>query len=114
MNTTNSKAVSSDAKNEVRTEWFGALIHDLKLTKNLLNNSMASKDTTNMFDGFIFGDGTDLFSTVREKSTQALISKLIHDYFAELQKLEVSPLKLYLDHNDSQLFVWAEIEDDDD
>lgn len=107
-------APSNEEKKYVRNEWFGAMLHNFTLDREHLNQEIASPETTQFYEKIIFGDPHEFMLDVREQTTKKLIEKLVVDYFNELKNEKVSPLKLYLDHNNSTLLVWAEIEDDDE
>lgn len=99
---------------EKRNQWFEELIHHINTDRDFLNMGIASEETENFYKKMIFGNPTTIVSEMRDKSTQFFISKLVMDYVKELKSLKINPLKLYLDHNDSQVLVWAEIKEDDE
>ncbi len=101
-------------ENSIRDEWFGDMLHHLSSDRDFINMGIASAETKQFYDSLIFGDQTKLHLQFRELTSRSFIRKLVIDYFQELKEANVNPLKLFLDHNDAQLFVWAEIEDDDD
>ena len=101
-------------KAETRIEWFDQLIHYVVTDKQTISLDIATPATKTFWDTIIFGDKLSLMSMIRDKSTQAYISKLVVEYVNELRAMRAKPVTLLLDHNDSQVLVWAVINDDDD
>jgi len=105
---------SEEAIQDKRDQWFEEFIHHITTDHTYLKMGMASIETQEFYDKLIFGGATSMFSEMREKSTNYFIGKLVLDYLKEINESETKPLKLFVDHNDSQVLVWAEIQDDDD
>ncbi|WP_018341450.1 hypothetical protein [Cytophaga aurantiaca] len=99
---------------EKRNQWFELLIHHINTDRDFLEMGIASEETKGFYNNAIFGNPTNFVFEMREKSTQYFISNLVMDYIKELKTLNINPLKLYLDHTDSQVLVWAEIQEDDE
>lgn len=108
------KSPNQQNVDDQRNEWFGNILHSVSTDRDFLNLGIASEETQEFYDKIIFGNQNSIFSEIREKSTQYFISKLVVDYIQELRASNIEPLKIFLDHNDSQLLVWAEIKEDDE
>lgn len=105
---------SVDLKREERNKWFGNFVHLIKTDQQFLNLGIASQDTENLYDKLIFGDIDSLMADSRDKTTRYYVGKLIVDYIKTLKDLKVQPLNIYLDYNNSQVLVWAQINDNDE
>jgi len=103
-----------DSKQEKVDAWFQEFMHLLKTDQQFLKMGIASNETESLYDKLIFGSTDALMNEMRRKTTRFYIGKLVVDYVKTLKDLHVTPLNLYLDYNDSQVLVWAEIEDDDE
>ena len=103
-----------DIVQEKRDSWFEWFINQIRSDRDFINLSVATKETETFYDKLIFGDKDVLFTEIKDTSSKYFIGKLIVDYIQELKELDVKPLNLFVDINNSELLVWGEVEDEDE
>ena len=91
--------------------WFDQLVATLRTHQLQLENDIASPGLKQVYD-LIFSGNADLMAKHSKDTAQKhFVGKIIVDYIQLLGKRQ--PLKLAFDFNDSEVLVWAEINDDD-
>lgn len=96
-----------------RDEWFGKIIHELRLHKLQLDSQTASKEVEEFYDDAMSDDPLRMSYQVRALAKKEFITAIIRDYIEELFKRDSIPAKLAFDYSDSSLLVWAEINSDE-
>lgn len=105
--TTSDKATKQD-------QWFEALINAIKVDQLQLQTNTASKETTQLYTNIIEENHPEIFSNLRNASSQYFISELITTYIQELKNRNVATSQLAFDLSDANVLVWAEIDDSDE
>jgi len=95
-------------------EWFESLIHTIKTDQLQIQTRTASEEKARFYNNFIEGKHSEMFSEMRNISSQYFIEKLIKDYISELNGRQVATNKLAFDLSDAKILVWAEINDNDE
>lgn len=67
-----------------------------------------------MYNNFIEGKHSEMFSDMRNISSQFFIEELVKEYIAELNTRNVATSQLAFDLSDAKVLVWAEISDFDE
>lgn len=98
--------------------WFENLIAEinaqLKSDQLMLETQTASKEKEAFYSAVKTQNIEQLFEINKNTAHQYFISKILYEYIEELKKRDCKPLKLAVDHTNSKVLVWAEIEDEDE
>jgi hypothetical protein len=105
---------STELTNEVISQWFNKFISDIRVDKVMMESDIAPIATKQFYTDAINGNPDGMHNYARVQSTQYFISKIISDYFKELQSFKATPKKLAFDFSEAKILVWAEISDDDE
>lgn len=95
-------------------QWFANFIRQVKADDELIASTNVSPEKKHQLYNVLAGGLDDLAYQVRVPATNNIIKMIVFDYWAELREKKDRFLKLGLAHADSKIFVWAEIEDDDE
>jgi hypothetical protein len=96
-------------KSTSRTEWFDYVIAALRTHELQLETNTASEDLQNYYATIMGGNLDEMFKMQKAAAQQYFVPKILFEY---LKLLDSNlPLKLAFDYNDSEVMVWAEIED---
>ena len=98
-------------KNSEIGGWFNALIEDLELLQLQLETGIATHELKKVYDTLRGGDPTEIHHLNTEMAKKFFIAQVIQDYLKITDSVTFN--KLAFSPNDSQILVWAEIEDDD-
>lgn len=109
--TTENIAIQSSNKQD---QWFESLIHSIKIDQLQLQTNTAAEEKIRMYNNFIEGKYSEVFSDMRYKSSQFFIEELVKKYISELNERKVSTSQLAFDLSDAKVLVWAEIESFDE
>ena len=100
---------STVVQNEKRTLWFDNLISTLRLHEIQLDTETANPQLRKLYDVMISENFDEMFRLNKAAAQEFFVKKIIVEYLQLLgDKL---PTKLAFDFNDSEVLVWAEIED---
>lgn len=95
-----------------RSEWFDNLIATLKTHELQLETNTAPEEMKQFYSS-IMGDNLDeMFKMQKAAAQKYFVGKIIVDFLKLLDKN--IPQKLAFDFNDSEVLVWAEIEDNNE
>lgn len=94
--------------------WFESLINSIKVDQLELQTNTASEEKARMYSNFIEGKHSEMFSDMRNISSQYFIEELVKEYISELNQRNVSTHQLAFDLSDAKVLVWAEIDDFDE
>lgn len=95
-----------------RQQWFDELIATLRTHELQLETNTAPKEIKEFYDVIMGNNWDEMFRLNKAASQQYFVGKIIVDYIKLLDKN--LPSKLAFDFNDSEVLVWAEIEDNND
>ena len=107
--------MNSTTKNQspaTTTQWFDELIATLRTQELQLDTNTASEEMKHLYSVLMSDNMNEVFKLNKEASQKYFVQKIIFDYLKYLDKN--LPLKLAFDYNDSEVMVWAEIEDGND
>ena len=95
-------------------QWFESLINSIKVDQLQIQTNTATEEKSRMYTNFIEGKHSEMFSDMRNISSQYFIEELVKEYISELTIRNVSTSQLAFDLSDAKVLVWAEIEDFDE
>ncbi|MEP3387733.1 MAG: hypothetical protein ABJO02_06080 [Reichenbachiella sp.] len=95
-------------------QWFESLISSIKVDQLQIQTNTATEEKSRMYNNFIEGKHSEMFSDMRNISSQYFIEELVKEYISELTTRNVSTSQLAFDLSDAKVLVWAEIEDFDE
>ena len=97
--------------------WFDDLIAEinaqLKSDQLMLETKTASKEKEDFYSAVKTKNIEQLFEINKNSAHQYFITKILFEYIQEIMARGCKPIKLAVDHTNSKVLVWAEIDDDD-
>ena len=90
--------------------WFDDLVSTLRAHQVQLETDTATDQLKSLYDGLMNDSFDELFKRNKEFIQKHFVSKIIVDYLKLIK--DNTPSKLAFDFNDSEVLVWAEINDD--
>jgi hypothetical protein len=90
--------------------WFDDFIATLKSHQVQLETSTASAELKHFYETLFGGNPDDIAKMNKQLIQQHFVRRIVVDYLDFLKGNE--PLRLAFDFNDSEVLVWAEIEND--
>jgi hypothetical protein len=96
----------------IKEAWFDEFIAIIRTHQLQLDTNTAPEGLKHMYDVFISGSDTQLAEISKMNANQHFIKKIIVSYLKEVENN--MPIKLAFDLDDSEVLVWAEIQDDKD
>lgn len=93
-------------------KWFEDLVATLKTHQLQLETNTARSEIQEMYRTLFEGNADNISHIAKMQAQQHFVSRIIVDYL-KLMSNDL-PAKLAFDFNDSEVLVWAEINDDDD
>ena len=103
---------STNPKQANRAEWFDNLIASLRTHELQLETDTAPEEIKKAYDIFMGDDLNAMFKLNKDTTQKYFVGKIIVDFLKQLDKS--LPLKLAFDFNDSEVLVWAEIDDNNE
>ena len=100
--------------NSARDQWFEQLVATLGADKFMLDSDVASEDLKDFYGTLIEGNADKLALQSKQISQQHFISKILREYINLIRKNHLSPQKLAFDLNDTEVLVWAEVDDNNE
>jgi hypothetical protein len=95
-------------------EWFEGLINSIRADQLQLQTKTADEEKARMYNNFIEGRHSEMFSEMRNLSSQFFIEELIKEFISELNERKVHTNQLAFDLSEAKVLVWAEINDFDE
>lgn len=105
---------NTELTNDVINQWFNRFISDIQVDKVMMETDIAPVATKQFYTDAINGNQDGVHNYARIQSTQYFISKIVSDYFKELQVFKVQPQRLAFDFSEAKILVWAQIENNDE
>ncbi len=96
------------------TKWFGNLIDSLKQDWKMFEMGIAPEEKARFFNAAINNDMDELSKLSLAQSSRHFITRILISYIEEMNERKCQPLNIAFDLNDSEVLVWAVINDDDD
>lgn len=100
--------------NSARDQWFEELVATLGADKFMLDSDVASVELKSFYQTLIEGNAEKLAFQGKEMSQQHFISRILMEYLNVLKKNHLVPEKLAFDLNDTEVLVWAIVEDNNE
>lgn len=100
--------------NSARDKWFEQLIVTLSADKFMLDTDVASDELKNFYEPLISSNADKLAVPSKEFAQQYFIPRLLAEYISVLRKNHLAPEKLAFDLNDTEVLVWAEVDDNNE
>jgi len=92
--------------------WFDDLISTLRLHELQIATGTAEQRIKEFYETMISNNFDEMFRLGKAASQEFFVKKIIFEYLQMLR--DKLPPKLAFDFNDSEVLVWAEIEDDNE
>ena len=100
---------TTHTKTNSLAEWFDNLVATLRTHELQLETNTASEEIKQVY-GLLTTDNFDaMFKLNKAAAQQYFVGKILIDYLRYLDKN--LPLRLAFDFNDSEVLVWAEVDD---
>lgn len=94
--------------------WFDELLAAISTHKYMLENSLADQELKDFYST-LMGNNVDTIAHQGKAYAQKhFVARVLVDYLSLLNKQNCIPEHLAFDVNDSELLVWAEINDDNE
>ena len=104
------RSVASPSHSQT-TQLFDNLVASLRTHQLQLETKTAPTEIEHTYKVLMGNNTNDVFRLGKEAAQQYFVSQIILDY---LKHLDIPPIKLAFDFNDSEVLVWAEIADNDE
>ncbi len=111
MNTYSSTSSSSQ---QARDHWFSELIATLSAHQVMLETNTANEEQKQFYETLFGGNLDQIALQGRDIAQKHFVSKILLDYIKILHTNHVMPGKLAFDLNDTEILVWAEVDDNND
>lgn len=95
-------------------QWFETMINSIKVDHLQMQTNTASEEKTRIYNNLVEGKHSEMFSDMRNISSQFFIEELVKEYISELNTRNVSTNQLAFELSDAKVLVWAEINDFDE
>ena len=92
--------------------WFDQLVATLRLHQIQLETETASPELREFYSVILSGNDDQMGLLNKMAAQRHFVGKIVYDYVRLLGKQQ--PRKLAFDFNDSEVLVWAEINEDDE
>jgi len=93
--------------------WFDDFVASIRVDQLALETGVASDEQKHLYETLIDGNIQDMMDRAIKTAQQYYIQNMLVDYIHLLKGFEDAPfLKLAVSFHNSELLVWAEIEDD--
>lgn len=92
--------------------WFDEFVSTLRSHQLQLETETASRELKAFYENVFSGNMDAMLKISKQASQQYFVKRIIVEYLEHLNK--DLPKKLAFDFNDSEVLVWAEIEDNDE
>lgn len=95
-------------------QWFESMINSIKVDQIQIQTNTASEEKTRLYNNLMEGKHSEMFSDMRNISSQFFIEELVKEYISELNSRNVQTNQLAFELSDAKVLVWAEINDFDE
>ena len=95
-------------------DWFGQLIHSIKIDQLQLETGSADSEKSNFYHQAISGNHDAIFLGIRRGANQFFVDKIVRSFMKELSDRKITPNKLAFALTPATILAWAEINDDDE
>lgn len=94
-------------------EWFNNMVAALRTDEFMLETQIASPQMKRLYDVMMNGSANDIQFQSKQAAQMHFVRNILLDYVQFINS-NTLPEKLAVDFNDSEVLVWAEIEDGDE
>lgn len=99
--------------NQEKNKWFEELIATIQTHQFMLDTNTATEELQNFYTVAISGDADKLALQSKNLGQQHFIRGIVLDYLSQLSRLPKAPNKLAFDLADTEVLIWAEVDDND-
>jgi hypothetical protein len=92
--------------------WFDELVATLRSHEIMLETQIADEDLKSFYSTLMGGNSFDIANLSRTQTQRHFIGSILWDYLKIIK--DSKPQKLAFDYNDSEVLVWAEIDENND
>ncbi|MCB0737043.1 MAG: hypothetical protein KDC92_05985 [Bacteroidetes bacterium] len=103
---------SEQQQTSVFETWFDEFVATLRSHQIQLETDTATDDLKSFYKSLFSGNLDEIAKQNKLMTQQHFVKNMVFDYIKSIGKF--MPLRLAFDYNDSEVLVWAEIQDDDD
>ena len=93
-------------------QWFDELVATLRTHQLMIETQTVNEDTKKLYDILMGGNALDVALLSRNLSQRQIIGSILWDYLKTIKGNK--PQKLAFDYNDSEVLVWAQIDENDE
>jgi len=93
-------------------QWFDELVATLRTHQMMIETQIADQDTKKVYDTLMGCNALDVAHLSRDLSQRQIIGSILWDYLKTIK--DNKPQKLAFDYNDSEVLVWAQIDENDE
>ena len=95
-----------------REAWFDEIVAQIRTHQIMLETGTATPETAEFYKSMIDGTISEVVKITKDVTRKLVVPQMIYLYLKQLQNNR--PIKLAVDYNDSEVLLWAEINDDDE
>lgn len=100
------------ASENAQDKWFDNIIATLKGHQVQLETNTANPEITNVYNTLINGNFEELIALNRKNAQRYFMSNIIFEYSHSIKNAAIN--QLGFDHNEFTVYVWVEINEDDE
>lgn len=101
----------TESKASLSDNWFEDMVALLRSHQLMLDTDTADPEIRKFYESLFSGNIELLLTQNREMAQQHFVKKMVVEYLTHIK--EIHPLRLAIDYNDSEVLIWAEVNDDD-
>ncbi len=105
-------AITGNLPQNNTEQWFDELVATLRSHQLMIETQTANEDTKKMYDILMGGNSLEVAHLSRNLSQRQIIGSILWDYLKTIK--DNKPQKLAFDYNDSEVLVWAQIDENDE
>ena len=96
----------------ITEQWFDDLVSTLRTHQLMIETQTANEETKKVYDVLIGGSELDVAHLSRSLSQRQIIKSILWDYLNAIK--DNKPQKMAFDYNDSEVLVWAQVNENDE
>ena len=108
------KALPNQQTDNQVEKWFDDIVSTLRVHELQLSTNTASEERKKIYDVFMSGNEDNIHDLSRKTSQAFFVKKILLNYISVISDIINDINHLAFAHNDAQVYVWAEINDDDE
>jgi len=103
---------NNQSQSNTSEQWFDDLVATLRTHQLMIETQTANEDTRTIYNILMGGNPLYVAHLSRSASQRQIISSILWDYLKTIK--DIKPQKLAFDYNDSEVLVWAQIDEHDE